>query len=298
MRYTGPPWADLPGVSRLALLPLEWAGGETPPARCLVLVLWPLVVLGAVAARRVREAPGFPRDISAPSSFERVPGRLLAVVAALTLGLALLATRLTGSGVEVRYTAVVVPLVLLLCALGVAALPRRHQVPVLAAVVVLGLLAGLDAARARRTQAGDIAATIDSVAKPGEVVVYCPDQLAPSVERLLTSPDLKQVTVPRGRDLAPVNWVDYERRVEDTLGDAIASSSLLGTDGGAVWLVTSPRYRTHERACEEVRRGLSRRGARAQVMVPLDPGTYEYATLVRWALKKPARTAPEERSPQ
>ncbi|MDP9398498.1 MAG: glycosyltransferase family 39 protein [Actinomycetota bacterium] len=283
VRYTGAPWADVPGLARLAALPLEWSGGDTPPARWLVLVMWPLLVLGAVAVPTVRRR--------ATGALGPTPGRVLALVVVLTLVLALIATRLTGSGIEVRYTAVVVPLVLLLITLGVRMLPRRQVAAVVAALVALGLLAGFDAARVQRTQAGDIAETIDTIADSGDVVIYCPDQLAPAVERLINPVGLVQVTVPRSRELAPVNWVDYERRVEQTLGDAIASGSVSrAQSGGAVWLLTSPRYRTHQRACEEVRRGLSRRGAKAQVMVPLDQKTYEYAVLERWALK-PAKSS-------
>jgi mannosyltransferase len=63
--HTGAPWADVPGFGRLTTLPLEWSGGDVPAARWVVLVMWPLLLLGALAPvtgwtvgdRRTRRAP-------------------------------------------------------------------------------------------------------------------------------------------------------------------------------------------------------------------------------------------------
>ena len=301
VRYTGAPWADLPGLSRLAMLPVDWAGGTSPPGRWLLLVLWPLLLLGATTrassatragTRRLRfsgEGAGRVAPVaslaSAPSVAPHgVSGRLLAAVGAATLVVALLVSRLTGSGLEVRYTAIVVPGVVLLNVLGLFALPRRYRTAALVAVVALGLAAGWDAARTPRTQAGQIATALNDRASAGDVVIYCPDQLAPSVDRLLRVDGLLRTTVPRAREVAPVNWVDYERRTDETLGDSVASTAFLraGESDGSVWLLTSPRYRTHQETCGEVREGLRRRGARARVVVPIDLAAYEYALLERW----------------
>ena len=49
--------------------------------------------------------------------------------------------------------------------------------------------------RTNRTQAGEVAAVLRADAAPGDVVVYCPDQLGPAVHRL-APPGLDEVTYP------------------------------------------------------------------------------------------------------
>ena len=60
-----------------------------------------------------------------------------------------------------------------------------------------------------RTQAVQVAADLNAQAQPGDVVVYCPDQLGPAVDRLLTVPGVLQLTYPRMIGPARVDWVDY-----------------------------------------------------------------------------------------
>ncbi len=282
--HTGAPWAEPAQLGRLTSLPLEWAGGTAPAARWLVLLFWPLLLLGAAVLPE--------GDWSWPDERRRPmrrTGRLLAGLTLATLLLALGVTRALGSGVEVRYTAVVVPFVLLLVALGVLALPPRHAVGALAGLVGIGLLAGIEAGGATRTQAGDVAATLNRLAAPGDVVIYCPDQLAPAVSRLLVTEDLDQVSLPRSRELTRVDWVDYEERVDDTIGELVADGAMRRADGGAVWVLTSPRYATHAQVCGEVRRGLAERGARPRIAVRLDQAVYEYAVLERWTRRLATR---------
>lgn len=279
--HTGAPWADPPGLTRLTTLPLEWSGADVPTARWMVLLLWPLLVLGAAAVPAQVRTPRLP-GAELPGLARMGSGRLLAAVALATLLLALLVTRLTGSGVEVRYTAIVVPLVLLVVSLGVVALPGRWAAAALAGLVGLGLIAGLETARLPRTQAKEIAATLDRFGAPGDVVLYCPDQLGPPVERLLHTTDLTRVPVPTGAPPSIIDWVDYDARVERTNGDDVAADAVSRAGTATVWLLTSPRYRTHRKLCGDVREGLLRRGSRPRVAVSLNSDAYEYAILERW----------------
>jgi hypothetical protein len=59
--------------------------------------------------------------------------------------------------------------------------------------VAAGLLASLPLVTEQRTQAVEVAAAIDGLARPGDVVAYCPDQLGPAHSRLIRS-DVDQLT--------------------------------------------------------------------------------------------------------
>src|SRR6202042_2034971 len=92
---------------------------------------------------------------------------------------------------------------------------------------------------------------LEASSHPGDVVLYCPDQLGPSAARPVDSKSLglKQVVYP---DLAPptrVNWVDYAERM--SLGDpAIVSEEAVKLAGKhTVWLVWAPGYRSIGGAC-------------------------------------------------
>ena len=84
---------------------------------------------------------------------------------------------------------------------------------VLVVVVGLGLVGGLRNATEQRTQAGQVAAVLTAEAQPGDLVVYCPDQLGPSVHRLAPG-GLDEVTYPDLTSPAFVDWVDYQERLD------------------------------------------------------------------------------------
>ena len=110
-----------------------------------------------------------------------------------------------------RYFAVSVPLVLLAAAAGLARMRPAHRHVALAAIALTGLwLAGAEVSTPRTT-ARDVARVIVAEARPGDVVVACPDQLAPALHRLLVDarPGLTEAVFPPGSTPARVNWIDY-----------------------------------------------------------------------------------------
>jgi mannosyltransferase len=158
----------------------------------------------------------------------------------------------TGGAVVGRYTAVVVPLVLLLVAFGIRTLPPAPSLGVLSTVVVLGLLASLTIATTPHTQAGRIAEVLNADAKTGDLIVYCPDQLAPGVESLLTVTGVDRLTLPPQQNPAVVDWTSYEARIAalkpKVLADGIADY-VRATPDATVWFVSGVGYRTHTQVC-------------------------------------------------
>src|SRR5207244_3571400 len=108
-----------------------------------------------------------------------------------------------------RYTSVVLPFFVLLAGIGAAAFAdTRKLAAVLAAVSAIGLGIAGQASTRDRTQAGELAAHLAAAARPGDVVVYCPDQLGPSTSRLIGD-RFVQISFPRGDGPRIVDWVDY-----------------------------------------------------------------------------------------
>jgi hypothetical protein len=92
-----------------------------------------------------------------------------------------------------------------------------------------------------RSEAPRIAAALRAAA-PGDLVVFCPDQLGPSVARVAPA-GLRLVVYP---DLAPadrVDWTDYAERNDSRTPDAVADDVLARSGGRAVWVVTGSGYR-------------------------------------------------------
>ena len=105
-----------------------------------------------------------------------------------------------------------------------------------------------------RTQAPSVAAHLTESAQPGDVVAYCPDQLGPSVRRLLPD-DLgaTHLTYPRAGDPAFVDWVDYAETIRAT--PVLPFAQMLLDRAGAdnsVWLVWSMGYKSFGKRCEQL----------------------------------------------
>jgi mannosyltransferase len=161
----------------------------------------------------------------------------------------------SGSAFASRYASMVLPLVLLMMAGGLSRLrDLRVLGGTLGLVLVLSSLGGVQNIRIDRSQAGAVAEQMAASAQPGDHVLYCPDQVAPATMRLLPA-DLDHLSFPHlSADEWPadrVDWVDYrDRNSIDPRAYARAVSA--SRPDGALFVVFSGTYETHEGTCEEL----------------------------------------------
>jgi mannosyltransferase len=253
--HTGTPWGDPIFITASFAFALrDFAGGEHSEAYALLVVLITLTlvaVLGRAIDRYrveldIRTRPGV-----------RVEAAVW--VATLVLGGAVaFVTRGTFAG---RYASILYPLFVLVLVYGITVFSdKRARAILLAIVVLVGLGSGLRVVFDNRTQAAEVADVIRARARPGDVVLYCPDQLGPSVSRLLEGKRaLDQLTFPAGDSPELVDWVDYEERRTSVGTDAFAQSVLdrAGADS-TIWYVVAVQYRGgNEGRCDAVVRALS-----------------------------------------
>lgn len=273
--HTGTPWSVGTRPLHDAIETLtDFGGGPGWYAHLLTLVLGGLCLFGlfggAITGARTQHDRG------------GRPGWAEGGVAVLTMVLGLFVGELSGAAYDGRYASVAFPLVILVAALGVRRIPRRGpQLLLLTGAAALGLAGGLGHVQRTRTQAGEVAAAIASGGAPGDVVAYCPDQLGPSVDRLLPE-GFVQVTFPAGAGPERVDWADYRRRNEAGDPDAFARQVLALAGDDDVWLVWAPEYRTLGRSCEGLERALSSTGRRAVEVVQFDGPIFESHWLVRY----------------
>jgi hypothetical protein len=157
----------------------DWGGGPNGEAQFLGLGIFLLMVL-AITGKSL-DSWRIELDMRT-----RAGVRTEAAMAALTLTLAMAVAYLTQSAFAPRYTAVLVPLGILIAAWGVKVfLDPRVRAGVLVLLALFGLLNGIRIDRAQRTQGGIIARYISEQGDPGDVVAFCPDQLGPATMRSL-----------------------------------------------------------------------------------------------------------------
>ena len=274
--HTGTPWGRPERPGNVVMITLhDFGGGPFGEAQLLGTALLLLALLALLA--RAVDADRLELDLRT-----RRRARPECIVVAGTLGLAVVAGYATGSAFASRYSAVVLPLVLLLAGLGTTVFLRPPvRVGILVVLAVTGLwFAGRNVVT-DRTQAGAVADVLQAQWRPGDVVAYCPDQLGPAVSRLLPA-ERAGVTYPTGTPPDRVDWAGYARRM--AAGDPVAFAGTLDQRAGpgTVWLVWSSGYRTLGRSCEELTDALAdRRG-------PPDPSVvsgsqFEHAWLFRYA---------------
>lgn len=273
---TGTPWGAPARPAPVLFTSLaDWGGGPYGEATFLGISL-ALLALLALMGR-----PTGPSTIDLDLR-TRPWARPESIVVVGTLGLAVAGSYASSAAFASRYTSVVHPLVVLLAALGVVVLPRSGlRAAVVGVLAMVGLVFGGVNLVSDRTQAGEIASAIEAGAGPDDLVLYCPDQLGPSTNRLL--PDgPRGMTFPEGGDPRFVDWVDYAERVDAADADAFVDAALGRAGDGDIWLVWSGGYRSVEDRCEEVVRTLQEARPGRSVVVESGP-QFEHAWLERFA---------------
>ncbi len=246
LAHTGTPW-DTPATppTAAALGIIDFVGGKTVEGWTLIPVAFVLALL-ALAAR-----PAGPRTLNI--DLRTVPGvRWEWIVGSATLMLGLVASYAGGTGFQARYAAVMYPLFALIVAAGILAFAdHRIRVGLLVVIVSVGFLGGARNATTNRTQASQVAGVINAEAKPGDIVVFCPDQLGPDGNRLLArNAGVRQVVYPTFAGPEFVDWIDYADRNARAVPGRFADRVVRAAAGNAIWVVWSPRYKTLTGQCE------------------------------------------------
>lgn len=249
--HTGTPWGDKPAITTVVgalthfnedqarLIPFNSLHSHVISA--LYLLLPAVALLGASSGR-----------FSIDFDFRTRPQHraiLFALVGTMTFGI--VGCIMSGSAFVPRYAAVAfIPLVIA-CALGT----RQFADPVLRSIIVVALVfASLYAAssyrKTKRTQAPQVAAVVNEHAKAGDVLAFCPDQLGPSVVRLVKVNGLKYSVFPSGSNPSTVDWVNYLPRIEHGHFDRWAAKlRAMAGPSHHVWLVYAGGYRKYHGAC-------------------------------------------------
>ncbi|MGY1642461.1 glycosyltransferase family 39 protein [Geodermatophilus sp. SYSU D00703] len=280
MAHTGTPWAEEPGLAALPIALEAWRGGFEVRAHVLGTALVLLAALGALALGTDHRRG----DTTVLLSLRPRPSRAaLLVLSVGTLVLAGLVSRATGTAVHGRYTSVALVPFLALVALGLAALPTaRARLGGLVLVAVLGLATALPHLSDPRTQAGQVARAL-AAAAPGDLVVFCPDQLGPSVARLVPPErGLDLVVYPDLRPADRVDWTDYVDRVRGTPSETVAAAVLDRAGGAAVWVVTGRGFLVPSpERCGDLVDALAAVRGRPELLVPPDVEVPENMRLQR-----------------
>jgi mannosyltransferase len=281
--HTGTPWGTpvLPSIP-IAYTLRDFAGGNSGNAAdrqegwMLFFVLLPLLLLG-VFGRGV-DRRGIELDLRT-----RPKARMLAFVGGVGLLVALTLNYLGGGAFQSRYSSIVFPFFIVLVAMGLLTfLDTRILVAIAVVATLFGFAGGVRNVVTQRTQAGQVAAVLRAQAKPGDVVVYCPDQVAPAVHRLAPK-GLNEVVYPSFAPPERIDWVDYKKRLAQAKpgigGFARQAEARAGSH--TLWYVSAPGYITHTGVCEALGEELSVLRNHQLLVVP-NPDLFEKPGLVKY----------------
>lgn len=285
--HTGTPWAGpIRPTAVMALTLTDFGGGLISPAypepQLLGGVMLVLMLLGIFGvARGMRHID---LDLATTPQF-RAEGAVLAG----TFLFAVAFMYASGSAFASRYASMVLPLLLLVVAGGLSRLrDLRILGGALALVLALSLLGGAFNFKTDRSQSARVAEKVTERAQPGDRVLYCPDQLAPSAIRLMP-PGLDHLTFPHlpGDDWPAdrVDWVDYAER---NAIDPRAYGRTVSDDlpGKGLFVVFAGSYKTHQNTCEQMIDELAKVRGNPENLVMADGATFfESAGLFYFAPK-------------
>ncbi|HET6811144.1 MAG TPA: glycosyltransferase family 39 protein [Acidimicrobiales bacterium] len=276
LRHTGTPWSGRANFSAMVNSVSDFAGGASSTGRALGLLFFALAGLGLFGAAidRVR----IELDLRT-----RPLGRSMAWLSFGTLGLGVVTGYVARSAYTARYTAVGFAFFILLVAIGVTTLAdTRIRYLVVGAAVAFGFGSSVPNVTTNRTQAARIARSLDAHAVPGDLVVYCPDQLGPGTSRLVRG-HYVQITYPRAMSPARVDWVDYAKVNARSSPAAFARAAIdRAGPGHSIWLVFSPDYLAVGSRCATLEADLAALRPHSKAFVVQSGSYFEHANLDRF----------------
>lgn len=279
--HTATPWTATPPLWKMSGIVFVHAGGHSPPALVLgslfivaiIAGAWPHIAAPGPAGDERGRLVGALARVAHTDALPAIPP--VGVVAGVAAMCAVAGAIVSGSAFSGRYTSVLLPLTLLLVAAGVARLrDDRAVAAVLVVMASLSSIAVVHQARAERTPARVMATLLEARARPGDVVVFCPDQLGPAVARELAGTPLDGVVLgayPQWSAPDRVDWVDYTRRYEAAWPAHFAATADRKAGNGSVWLVWSDLYPPTQAACRGLQRSLDRLRPAEQLLVADEP---------------------------
>jgi hypothetical protein len=272
--HTGTPWANPAGPGDILGVLSEYSG-TGPWGTALGLTLFTLLLLGmfgrSIDGRQVLVELHTRRRIK-PVAYTFIATLVVAVLCGVVARAAFVG----------RYTAVVFPLFILIIALGTTVFAdRRVMAGVLAWTCLCGIVVGIDMNTSPRTEATLVAAVINQEASPGDLVVYCPDQLGPDASRLIHVP-VEQATFPRGTSPELVNWVDYRKVINETDVEPFALQMINRAAGHDIWFVWRAGYPGLEGKCTQLFTWFEDLRSNGQELVHNDGSYYEHEAVVRF----------------
>jgi hypothetical protein len=179
-----------------------------------------------------------------------------AVVVVLTMAISSAVSFATATTYASRYASVLFPPTLLLASAGVACLPRQMGAGAFALFVGVSLIGARRNVVHQRTEGRLAAEAINTAALPGDVVLFCPDQLGPAFSRAMRT-DLDTMVYPTLAGPDRVDWADYGPRNGSSSPERVASAVLVRAVGHRVFLVWQGGYRTFDDQCETLYRALA-----------------------------------------
>ena len=205
-------------------------------------------------------------------------------IGSIALGLGISLAFVSGTAFQTRYAAMFFPFYILAVGMGLMALKnRRIRYGLLAVVIALGFMSGIRNSRTDRTQATEIAKVLIEDAKPGDVVGFCPDQLAPDVARLLASTNsLGLYAFPNLQGPELIDWTDYELRNKRSNPEKYARALIAKAGNHDVWFVWAGGYRTFGIKCERVVGELTRERGNREIVITSKPKFYQRMGLDRY----------------
>lgn len=272
--HTGTPWATRSLPPTVVVTTIETLGGTgnttTEIGGWIVAVAIALGLFGlGVASGRI--------DLDLRV---RTWARPFAWLAGGTWVVGVLVAIVTNSAFQPRYNAVWLPFAFVLAGVGVALLRGPLLQRGALALVVLASISGIyQNIDTPRTRAVEVAAAIEAKGRPGDVVAVCPDQLGPSLVRVLPT-GFDVGTFPDFGDPQTVDWVDYMEHTRSVeAGDFAEALVARAGPERSIFVLWSDQYLTHEEVCRDIVVDLGRRRPDNRQILKADGSFFESGQL-------------------